>query len=38
MGYPGGPEISKWAEQGNPNFQKFPDSLTENLSFSFSGI
>jgi len=38
MGYPGGPEISKWAEQGDPNFQKFPDSLTENLSFSFSGI
>ena len=38
MGYPGGPEISKWAENGDPNFQKFPDSLTENLSFSFSGI
>jgi len=38
MGYPGGPEISKWAESGDPNFHKFPDSQTEDLSFSFSGI
>jgi N6-L-threonylcarbamoyladenine synthase len=38
MGYPGGPEISKWAEDGNSEFQKFPDSQTDNLNFSFSGI
>ena len=38
MGYPGGPEIARWAETGNDQFQKFPDSLTESLDFSFSGI
>ncbi len=38
MGYPGGPEIAKWASQGDPLFHKFPDSQTENLEFSFSGI
>ncbi len=38
MGYPGGPEVSRWAETGDPKFHSFPDSQTEPLSFSFSGI
>lgn len=38
MGYPGGPEIAQWADKGNDQFQKFPDSLTETFDFSFSGI
>jgi N6-L-threonylcarbamoyladenine synthase len=38
LGYPGGPIISKLAENGNPNTYSFPDSQTSNLDFSFSGI
>jgi N6-L-threonylcarbamoyladenine synthase len=37
--YPGGPEISKLAEQGNPNFE-FPRPMLyhKNYDFSFSGL
>jgi len=38
LGYPGGPIISKLAENGNPHAFKFPDSQTTDLDFSFSGI
>lgn len=38
LGYPGGPQISKNAESGDPKKFKFPDSQTENYDFSFSGI
>lgn len=38
LGYPGGPIVSKYAENGNPDFHKFPDSDTSELDFSFSGI
>ncbi|MEY3965667.1 MAG: putative tRNA threonylcarbamoyladenosine biosynthesis protein Gcp [Bacteroidota bacterium] len=38
LGYPGGPVISKLAENGNPTAYTFPDSQTTNLDFSFSGI
>jgi len=38
--YPGGPEISRLAQKGNPNAIKFPRAwLTpESLDFSFSGL
>jgi N6-L-threonylcarbamoyladenine synthase len=38
LGYPGGPQISKNAENGNPLKFSFPDSQTKNYDFSFSGI
>ena len=38
LGYPGGPQISKNAENGNPLKFTFPDSQTKNYDFSFSGI
>lgn len=38
MGYPGGPEVAEWASKGDALFHKFPDSQTDNLEFSFSGI
>lgn len=38
MGYPGGPIISKNATLGDPTFHVFPDSKTNELDFSFSGI
>jgi N6-L-threonylcarbamoyladenine synthase len=38
LGYPGGPQISKLAENGNPLKFSFPDSQTKNYDFSFSGI
>lgn len=38
MGYPGGPIISKNATLGDPTFHEFPDSQTNELDFSFSGI
>lgn len=38
LGYPGGPQISKLAETGNPLMYNFPDSQTKNFDFSFSGI
>ncbi len=37
LGYPGGPQISKFAELGEPRFT-FPDAKTKHLDFSFSGI
>ncbi len=39
LGYPGGPKVSKLAEQGNPRF-KFPRPMTDRpgLDFSFSGL
>jgi N6-L-threonylcarbamoyladenine synthase len=38
LGYPGGPLIAKLAESGNEHFHNFPDSQTDHLDFSFSGI
>jgi N6-L-threonylcarbamoyladenine synthase len=38
LGYPGGPLIDQYAKQGNPLKYKFPDSQTQGLDFSFSGI
>lgn len=37
LGYPGGPKVSKLAEDGNANI-KFPVTNLEGLDFSFSGI
>jgi len=37
LGYPGGPEVSKLAQQGN-NTYKLPKTRFENYDFSFSGI
>lgn len=38
--YPGGPEISKAAENGNPNAYDFPRAMLDqdNFDFSFSGL
>jgi len=38
--YPGGPKISKHAEQGNPDTIKLPRPMidSDNLNFSFSGL
>lgn len=40
LGYPGGPEIEKRAEQGNPSAIEFPRSMLHDPSynFSFSGL
>jgi len=40
LGYPGGPEIEKCAENGNPNAVNFPRALTDTnkIEFSFSGL
>jgi len=40
LGYPGGPLIDKIAQNGNPNFVKFPRALNkkDNYDFSFSGL
>ena len=40
LGYPGGPEIEKLSENGNPNAVNFPRSFIkdDNLEFSFSGL
>ena len=40
LGYPGGPEIEKYAKKGNPNKIYFPRSLLtkDSLEFSFSGL
>jgi N6-L-threonylcarbamoyladenine synthase len=40
LGYPGGPMVSKLAEQGNPNAIPFPRAWLdkESLDFSFSGL
>jgi N6-L-threonylcarbamoyladenine synthase len=40
LGFPGGPEISKAAESGDPTRHEFPVGLKnrDNLDFSFSGL
>ena len=40
LNYPGGPEIEKWAKNGNMEFFKLPHPLIKkkDLNFSFSGI
>lgn len=38
LDYPGGPLIDKYAKKGDPHRFSFPDSDTEDLQFSFSGI
>ncbi|MBI5216234.1 MAG: tRNA (adenosine(37)-N6)-threonylcarbamoyltransferase complex transferase subunit TsaD [Ignavibacteriae bacterium] len=40
LGFPGGPVIDKLAQEGNPEFVKFPRSYLDedNFEFSFSGI
>ncbi len=40
LDYPGGPQISKLAEQGNPERFRFPRPMTDRpgLDFSFSGL
>jgi N6-L-threonylcarbamoyladenine synthase len=40
LGYPGGPALSKLAEQGNPDRFQFPRPMTDRpgLDFSFSGL
>lgn len=39
LGYPGGPKIQNYAEQGNPQKIKFPVAKTKNpYDFSFSGL
>jgi len=36
--YPGGPEIDRLAQQGNPHAFRFPIPKVEGLDFSFSGL
>ncbi|MBI4994854.1 tRNA (adenosine(37)-N6)-threonylcarbamoyltransferase complex transferase subunit TsaD, partial [Candidatus Peregrinibacteria bacterium] len=36
--YPGGPEIQKIAQHGDPNKYKFPRAWVTNFDFSFSGL
>lgn len=40
LSYPGGPELSKLAEKGNPKAFNFPRPMinSQNLNFSFSGL
>ncbi len=40
LGYPGGPQLAKLAEQGHPGRFKFPRPMTDRpgLDFSFSGL
>ena len=40
LGYPGGPLIDKIAQQGDPDFHRFPRALDrkDNYDFSFSGF
>ena len=38
LGYPGGPQIDKYAALGNPDRFNFPETEMPGLSFSFSGI
>jgi len=40
LGYPGGPAIDKLAQQGNPDFVRFPRALKQkdNYNFSYSGL
>lgn len=38
LGYPGGPEIDRRAESGDPSFHAFPRTQLEGFDFSFSGL
>jgi N6-L-threonylcarbamoyladenine synthase len=40
LGYPGGPELARLAEEGDPNRFQFPRPMTDRpgLDFSFSGL
>ena len=40
LGYPGGPEIARWAQDGDANRFRFPKPMTDRpgLDFSFSGL
>ena len=38
LGYPGGPEVDRLAQQGTASFHDFPRSRFADLSFSFSGL
>lgn len=38
LSYPGGPEIDRLAQQGNPEAFDFPRSLPQSPDFSFSGL
>ena len=40
LGYPGGPALAKFAEQGDPSRYQFPRPMTDRpgLDFSFSGL
>src|SRR5437762_2717634 len=38
LGYPGGPEIEKYARGGDPNHFDLPRSIPESENFSFSGL
>jgi N6-L-threonylcarbamoyladenine synthase len=38
LGYPGGPEIEKWARKGDSNRFQLPRSMLDSENFSFSGL
>lgn len=38
LGYPGGPEIQKWAEKGNDKYFDFPLPNPDGFDFSYSGL
>jgi len=38
LGYPGGPEIEKYARRGDPKYFDFPRSMPGSENFSFSGL
>jgi len=38
LGYPGGPEIEKYARRGDPKHFDFPSSMLGSENFSFSGL
>jgi N6-L-threonylcarbamoyladenine synthase len=38
FGYPGGPEIEKWAREGDSNRFQLPRSMLDSENFSFSGL
>jgi N6-L-threonylcarbamoyladenine synthase len=38
LGYPGGPEIEKWAREGDSNRFQLPRSMLDSENFSFSGL
>jgi len=38
LGYPGGPEIDRHADSGDPTFHDFPRSRLDGFDFSFSGL